>query len=341
MKSREILIGYFRIVLFLVCAVFFSYRCSDNDNSFPYGPPRVAFPGDEGAHADSLIEWWYGNFTLESPNGQEYGAMVAYFKPPLRILSVSDIDNGIFYHDADIGNPDYAEGGLDLRWGEHDRWHRVDPAEPDYRIESFGEEIRIELEIVSERDPFLVGGDGLIEWTNRGSYYYSLTRLRVEGELEINGEIVPVGGIGWMDHQWGDFHASRGWDWFSVQLANNTDFIFWQIINPDESVNSRDLTIYFSDDSLFNTRDFTLEKLETWYSLETGRSYGTRWRVIEEQNDIDMIIEARFDEQEITGIAFLPITTFWEGNTLISGTCRGEHVSGVGYAELVRPWEIE
>ena len=333
--------SFFRIFLFLVCAVPFTSRCSGNDNSFPYGPPQVAFPGDEGAHADSLIEWWYGNFTLESPNGQEFGAMVAYFKPPLRILSVSDIDNGIFYHDADIGNPDYAEGGLDLRWGEHDRWHRIDPAEPDYLIKSFGEEVRLELEIVSERDPFLVGGDGLIEWTNRGSYYYSLTRLRVEGELGINGEIVPVEGIGWMDHQWGDFHTSRGWDWFSVQLANNTDLIFWQIVNPDESVNSRDLTIYFPDDSLFNTRDFDLEKLETWTSLETGRSYGTCWRIIEEQYDVDLTIESRFNEQEITGIAFLPITTFWEGNTLISGTCRGEQVSGVGYAELVRPWENE
>lgn len=288
-----------------------------------------------------MIEWWYGNFTLESPDGHEYGAMVAYFKPPLRILSISNIDNELFYHDADMGNPNYAEGGFDLRWGEHDHWCRLDPAGPDYRLESFGKDIRLELEIVSDRDPFLVGGDGLIEWTDQSSYYYSLTRLRVEGELEMNGVTVPVEGIGWMDHQWGDFHTSRGWDWFSIQLANHADIIFWQIVNPDESVDSRDLTVYFPDDSLFNTRDFTLEKLETWTSLNSGRSYGTRWRVTEEQHEIDLIIEARFDGQEIGGIAFLPITTFWEGNTLVSGTCQGESVSGVGYAELVRPWEIE
>jgi len=331
-------LGFIVFLLLAICALPYAFSCS-NENPLPYGPPQATFPVDEGSHADSLIEWWYGNFTLKGEDGHEYGAMVAFFKPPLRILSISDIENAVFYHDADVGNPDYAEGRLDVRWGDQDRWWRTEREPPTYRLESFGPGIALNLDIVSEKPPFLVGGDGLIEWTNKGSYYYSLTRLEVEGELEIKGVTITVTGIGWMDHQWGDFQVNHGWDWFSVQLDNDAELIFWQIVNKDESVDSGDLTVYFPDEKLFNTHDFTLEKLESWTSPHSGRSYGTRWRMVEEKNDIDLTIEARFNNQEISGLSYIPITTFWEGNTLISGTFKGKQVTGVGYAELPRPWK--
>lgn len=329
------------LLLLLFGALPLAPGCSNSDNPLPYGPPQASFPVDEGSHADSLIEWWYGNFTLKCPCGHEYGVMVAYFKPPLRILSISDIDNQVFYHDISLAGSEneYAEGNLDLNWGNADRWWRTDPNNPTYRLASVGAEIALNLDLVSEKPPLLVGGDGLIVWINKGSHYYSLTRLRVEGDLEIKGVTIPVEGIGWMDHLWGDFQVNRGWDWFSVQLDNEAELIFWQIVNEDESVDSGDLTVYFPDETLFNTHDFTLQKLETWISPHSGRSYGTRWRMVEEKNDIDLTIEARFDDQEIEGMDFIPITTFWEGNTLISGTFQGKPAAGVGYAELPRPWK--
>lgn len=331
-------------VILALCALPLAPCCSsDGIEKYPYGPPQVSFPVDEGSHS-SFIEWWYGNFTLESQDGHRYGAMVAYFQPPLRIISISDIDDAIFYHDVSFfdADYDYAEGGLDLHWGDTDRWWRTDPNNPDYRLDSVGDEIELHFDIVSGKPPFLVGGDGLIGWTDNGSYYYSLTRLQVDGELEIKGVTVPVTGIGWMDHQYGDFRVSRGWDWFSVQLDNNAELIFWQIVNRDETSDSRDLTVDFPDETVFHTQDFTLEKLETWTSPHSGRTYGTRWRMVEPENDIDLTIEALFNDQEIiSGITVIPITTFWEGNTTVSGTFRGLPVTGVGYAELPRPWPAE
>ena len=329
-------------LLLALCSLPYAFSCSSSDDPLPYGPPRVSFPVDEGSHSDNLIEWWYGNFTLKGTDGHKYGAMVAYFRPPLRIVSISDIDNALFYHDVNLGDPNYAEGSLDVRWGSQDRWWRTDPDNPTYRLNSIGDEIALKFDIVSEKPPFLVGGDGLIGWTDNGSYYYSLTRLRVEGDLEIQGVTVPVTGIGWMDHQFGNFKVSRGWNWFSIQLENDAEIICWQIVNRDESAESGDLTVYFPDEKLFNTQDFTLERLEAWTSPHSGRTYGTRWHVIEEKNDIDLTIEALFDDQEIlSSLTFIPITTFWEGNTLISGTFKGKPVTGVGYAELPRPWPVE
>jgi hypothetical protein len=35
----------------------------------------------------------------------------------------------------------------------------------------------------------MVGGDGLIEWTEGSTYYYSLTKLQVDVHIEIEGRL--------------------------------------------------------------------------------------------------------------------------------------------------------
>lgn len=297
----------------------------------PYGPPQVHLPEDEGSHPGFPTEWWYGNFSLTGSGGGEYGGMVAYFNSGLRILSISDLEAEVFYSEVSHSTPDYAEGILNLRWGARDHWFRTDPDSLSYHLESYSTEVSLNLSLSSEKPPLLVGGDGLIEWTQGSSYYYSLTRLQVEGQIELSGRVIDFEGIGWMDHQWMDPAVESGWDWFSVQLDNQAEIVFWQIVNPDESIESRDLTIMFPDNSVYHTRDFTLEKIDSWVSPESGNAYGILWQLREENNDLDLEIRARYPQQEIQGIFF------WEGNTTVSGTLTGETVSGVGYAELTLP----
>jgi predicted secreted hydrolase len=42
--------------------------------------------------------------------------------------------------------------------------------------------------------------------------------MAVAGTILDRGRSRPVGGVAWMDHQWGDFITllGGGWDWFSV-----------------------------------------------------------------------------------------------------------------------------
>jgi predicted secreted hydrolase len=311
----------------------------------PYGPPQVYFPEDEGAHPQFPVEWWYLNSTLMDSEGREYTAMVAYFRPTLKILSICDLEAEAFYqevpsmHEILSARPDYAEGYLDLRWDDSDHWYRTDQDSFSYHLEAKGTDIGLNLDIVSEKPPLMVGGDGLIEWTEGSTYYYSLTRLQVEGEIELAGKTIDVWGIGWIDHQWMESMAERGWDWFSVQLDNDTEIIFWQIVNPDGSIHSRDLTMMYPDGSLYHTVDLELEMMESWVSPETGNEYGVLWRVQEETHDLDLEISARYAEQEIRVLEdFEPMELdFWEGGTTVSGQLDGEPVSGVGYAELVPP----
>ncbi len=325
----------------------FSPGCGGGEEEGPpsYGPAQVQFPADEGSHPESGVEWWYLNSNLEDSQGRRYTAMVAYFRPALKIISISDLESETFHHyvpdvwEMAEASPEYAEGSLDLRWNDSDRWYRTTPASLSYRLDVSGGDLSLNLDIVSEKSPLMVGGDGLIEWSEGSTYYYSLTRLQVEGEIGFAGKTVSVTGIGWMDHQWMDSMEARGWNWFSVQLDDDTEIIFWEVLNPMGSVRSRDLTMMFPDESIYHTVDIELEMLESWVSSETGEEYGVLWRVQEQSHDLDLEIAARYDEQEVLLFRERPALAweFWEGATTISGQLDGEAFSGVGYAELVPP----
>ena len=314
----------------------------------PYGPAQVHLPKDEGAHPESAMEWWYLNATVSDNEGHQYTVMLAYFnkaslRPPLRIISIADLDAGVFHQDVPTirelmeASPEYAEGQLDLRWDDYDRWYRTDEDSYRYSLQARGDNIGFKFDLAQEKNPFTVGGDGLVEWTKGNAHYYSLTRLQVNGQIEIQGKTIDVEGIGWMDHQWMEDFDEKGWRWFSIQLDDDTDIICWNILNTDNSVQSRDLTMMFADGSIYHTTDLELEATDFWVSPDTKETYGMTWKLREPGHDVDLEIKARFPQQEIILLKEVPQIAWqiWEGGTTVSGQIGGSPISGIGYAELV------
>ncbi len=298
---------------------------------------KLRFPRDEGAHPAFPVEWWYGHFSLTDSGGREYGAMVAYFTFGLRIFSVSDFAAERFHHLISGAALHYVEQKLDLRWGR-DHWFRTDQRSLSYKLESYGAGLGLDIALVSEKPPLPGSGGGVSEWSGGDSYYYSLSRLKAKGRIELEGQKLEVDGTGWMDHQWTNSLGQGGWDWFAVQLDNNAELVFWRIVNPDESVRSYDLTAMFSDNSVYHTSEIALEKLESWVSPESGEEYGVVWRVREQARGLDLVLRARHAQQEIRMFESLSVPTFhfWEGRATVSGSLDGKPVSGVGYSEQVR-----
>jgi predicted secreted hydrolase len=310
------------------------------EESFAFGPPHIYLPEDEGAHPYMLTEWWYGNFTLIDSSGRQYGAMVAYFNATPRVLTISDLKAKRFYYEVSLSKTDFSQGLLDLRWGSHDHWLRSNPDAFTYHLQSQGNKIGLNFDLVSQKPPLLASGDGLIRWPFGNSYYYSLTRLRAKGQIKLSGVAIDVEGIGWMDHQWMNFipaEVVRSYEWFSVQLDNDTEIVFWQAINNNRSIISQPLTIMFPDNSVFYTKDMSLQRVESWVSPNSGCEYGTLWRVREETQALDLEIKAAYPEQEVQLPVALPgfRPSFWEGRTTISGKLAGETVTGTGYAEFL------
>jgi predicted secreted hydrolase len=342
MKRRAAFLGLVMVLVLLLPTLL---GCAEKE---PYGPAQVSFPEDEGAHQECAMEWWYLNATLSDNVGHEYTAMLAYFnktptRPALKIISIADLEAETFYHEVPkvqeliAANPNYAEGGLDLRWDDYDRWCRIDENSYHYGLQAKGETIGFSFDLAQDKEPLMVGGDGLIEWTEGSTYYYSLTRLQVDGQIEIEGRTIDVTGIGWMDHQWMDDMAEKGWQWFSVQLDDETDIICWNIVSLDGVVEGSDLTMLLPDGKTYHTTDIELASSDSWVSPETGQEYGITWSLQEPKHDVDLEIKARLPQQEVILLKDVPLYRWqiWEGGTTVSGEIDGSSVSGIGYAELV------
>ena len=342
MRQRSIIVALLMVLVLLLPTLL---GCAKKAS---YGPAQVHFPEDEGAHPGSAMEWWYLNATVSDNTGHQYTAMLAYFnkasmRPALKIISIADIDAKVFYHEVPtisqliLAKPDYAEGSLDLKWDDYDHWYRTDNTSYLYSLRAKGDSIGFTFDLAQDKAPLMVGGDGLIEWTEGSTYYYSLTRLQVTGQIEIGGENIDVTGIGWMDHQWMEAIAEKGWRWFSIQLDDDTDIICWDIVNLEGKVESSDLTMTQADGAIYHTTNLQLSPTAFWQSPDTDVTYGTTWTLREPKHDIDLEIKARFPEQEIILLKEIPqyAWQFWEGGTTVAGEIKGSPISGIGYAELV------
>ena len=85
---------------------------------------------------------------------------------------------------------------------------------------------------------------------------------------------MPVSGVAWMDHQWGNFvvGAVGGWDWYSLQLDDRTELMLYVLRGPNGETTRVYGTQVLADGS---TRDLgpgsvRAEATGSWTSPHTG-----------------------------------------------------------------------
>ena len=201
---------------------------------------------------------------------------------------------------------------------------------------------KINLTLTPEKKAALHGNPPGIQSMGPGgtSYYVSYTRMKVSGTfskncgfLGLGCETVKVTGEAWNDHQWGDFDVSSyaGWDWFSVQFADDTELMLYFIRAADGSylaqagsfVNREGQTLHLA------AKDITLTPTgKTWTSPATGAIYPVQWRVQVPKNGVDVTVTPDFPAQEMNTRASTGIV-YWEGSVEVEGSR-----NGVGYVEL-------
>jgi predicted secreted hydrolase len=167
------------------------------------------------------------------------------------------------------------------------------------------------------------------------SYYLSFTRMATRGTLEIRGESFHVEGLSWMDHEWGTTELgprAEGWDWFSIQLEDGRDVMFYHIRNRDKSVEPLSSgTLVEADGRAIHLTlaQVELKVLETWEGSRPQTIYPARWRLKVPSAQLELEITPRMAAQE------MPLShTYWEGAVRAEGTSNGKGIKGSGYVEL-------
>jgi predicted secreted hydrolase len=314
----------------------------------------VSLPKDEGPHPATPQEWWYfnGNVSGTDPSGKlhQYGVLLSFIRrnpnnpaPTTSsydsILAVTDLTKGTFTSDMNefATEPDNVlpQGGYDVTVNQ-DNAHGINGqntltgAIPDG---SYG----ISLQ-ANQFQPFaLHGNGGVIPYGPFGtSYYYSQTNLQTVGTLTDHGVPIHVTGVTWMDHQWGPFieGSQGGWTWFSVQLANGTQYMFYFIVdangNPAQTVATR-INPGGSTVNL-NPSQVSFTPLGKWTSPRTGYTYTQNWKVSLPGGAFT--IKALQQDQEPTIQTPVGTSGFWEGDSSVTGTVNGVPVFGKSYVEI-------
>lgn len=346
-----------RLVFCLLAAFFFA-------SSFTYRiatPGRkLFFPRDHFSHPDFKTEWWYYTGHLESEGGKRYGYQVTFFRFGLRdrqeegsaplftdlymahfALSDKQEKRFFFGERATRGYGDKAGAAVDryLVWNED--W-RVEGKGEKHFIEVRDRDMALRLELAPLKPPVLHGDKGLSrkgEGAGRASYYYSLTRLKTGGELEIGGKKQKVSGLSWMDHEFGSNQLREdqvGWDWFSIQLDNQTEIMLYLMRKKDGSIDPYSSGTLVDESGAtrhLKLEDFRIEVLDKWKSPNSGANYPMRWSIEIPSEEIALEIVPFFPAQELDTKKSTRVT-YWEGSVRVRGSFRKKPVQGLGYVEM-------
>ncbi|MBI2361155.1 MAG: carotenoid 1,2-hydratase [Deltaproteobacteria bacterium] len=323
---------------------------------------QLSFPNDHFSHPDDKTEWWYYTGHLEADEGGRYGFQVTFFrfglrdrqaadkaKPPLFTdlymahFALSDKRAKKFYfrERANRGYEGKAGAQADRYYVWNEDW-TVEEKGGIHFIRARDRELALVLKLAPLKPPVLHGQNGLSqkgEGEGRASYYYSLTRLKTEGQLEIAGKTHKVRGLSWMDHEFGSNQLGGdqlGWDWFSLQLGNRTELMLYVIRRKDGSPDSHSSgTLVYPDGRSRHLKldEFRIDAAGKWASPKSGAAYPMGWKISVPAEGIAVEVSPSFPGQELDTRKSTRVT-YWEGAVEVRGTYRGRSITGQGYVEM-------
>lgn len=299
---------------------------------------RYQFPRDHFQHEDFRTEWWYYTGNVTGPAGERYGFELVFFREGerhetdnpsawtiedlyLAHAALTDAKGKRFEYEERLNRagPGVAGASFDRRRIWNGNWSAQWDGE-NQTLDAITSRFRFHLQLTPEK-PFVIQGENGVsrkaEGAGKASHYVSFPLLKVAGTINS----VAVKGRAWMDHEWFTEQLAPdqvGWDWFSVQLDNNTELMLFELRRRDGSIDpySSGTYIDFKGQAHHLKReDFTLEPLASW------RKYPVEWRLRVPSLNLDLTCRPVLPNQKLRN--------YWEGAVNYSGS-----QTGVGYLEM-------
>jgi predicted secreted hydrolase len=330
-----------------------------------------SFPQDHFSHPEFKTEWWYysGHLQSQSPDKKSYGYQLTFFRTALRgetknQKSKWSIQNLYFAHFAltdeskkkfeyrekisrgslgEAGASTYKKDGKTFRvWIEDWSMEGKEVFLQNHLLRAGDKDFGIEFSLTPEKNPVVHGQNGVsqkAEGEGYASHYYSISRLKTEGKIFLRGKELPAQGISWMDHEFGSSQLRDyqvGWDWFSIQLDNHFELMFYQMRHSKGKIDPYSSgTMIFADGTHHHLplKVFQIDALEKWRSQKSGVTYPSKWSIKVPDHRIELLLTPTIRDQELITKESTRVT-YWEGSVRVEGKNQGDPIKGVGYVEL-------
>jgi len=326
----------------------------------------VVLPRDLYAHARAQTEWWYYTGHLRTDSGRSLGFELVFFKRrtdldrfgvvPLRLIgnplylahfAVTDESRSLFRYDHRksanglFDPPARADSRrLYLRLGD---WSVREAHGLHLLRATIGPDLIFEAALRPTKPAALNGHEGAgVSFKDHGeaSRYFSYTRMAAEGDLTLGGVSEHFRGSAWMDREfgtWATTDGQKGWDWFSLQLEDDTELMVYYIRDRHGRPSAFSSGTFVDAEGRrthLAREDFEVEVTDHWRSPHTGATYPSGWRLRVPRVGVDVRVTPVLRDQELDTRGTTMIV-YWEGACAVEGTRGGGRVGGRAYVELV------
>ena len=321
---------------------------------------HFSFPRDHFSHPQFQTEWWYFTGNLRASDGHRFGYELTFFRQANHVdpallttpkwkpdeiylahLALTDIDGKRFFHTERLNRTGpglagasqqdsrYWNGNWQVRW--------LDPgANNRMRLEAICDQLKLELSLDPEKPPVIHGRNGVSRKgpkPGESSHYISFTRIQSQGQLTWEGKRLEVTGFSWMDHEFFTEPPDNGlvgWDWFSIQLSNNTEVMLYRLRhNEGPSFSSGTFVDDKGKARFLDEAQFTLTPQRSWKSKQTNVIYPIAWHISIPSLKLELNVKTPLPTQELVEKNSIS-PTYWEGVV----DYEGSSVKGSGYLEM-------
>ena len=351
-----------RALCALALSVFFPISVSIAQFQTALPGYHYEFPRDYFNHPDFQTEWWYYTGNVQSADGHKFGFELTFFRQgisrdpkqnsswALRDIyfahfALSDLTGQKFFHKERTNRPGPgiagASASLQKVWNGN--WSVV-WVNGEERLTALADSFALNLSLYPQKPQVAHGVDGVSqksEGTGRASHYFSETRLAASGSLTFYAHQYSVTGLAWMDHEFFTHQLEVnqvGWDWFSIQLNDNSELMLFQIRRRDGSVDPFSAGTFV--DPRGNTRhlrstEFQLTPTASaiWKSPRTGARYPVQWQIRVTCLDLTLAVSTPLPSQELVATSNVA-PSYWEGAVLLQGKKNSADIAGAGYLEM-------
>jgi predicted secreted hydrolase len=354
-----------RRLLFTLLALAPTFLCEPSSAQFRPALPgyQFEFPRDHGSHDEFRTEWWYYTGHLRSDSGRRYGFEVTFFRVgvagpaepqetpwdlrhlALAHFAITDIDGKRFRYYEKLNRISKFTAGASTGYLDvfNEGWSAGTGPDGSWRLRAGADGDGIELTLRAAKPPAVHGENGVsikAQGTGYASHYYSMTRLLASGMVTVKGrKPEAVTGLAWMDHEFGGTELrenQQGWDWFSVQLDNDTELMLYVIRRSDgtpDITSSGSLVTAAGDVIPIRHDQMRIVSESAWRSPRSGATYPMGWTIAVPSLKIRLRLAPVLEDQELVTKASTQVT-YWEGAVDVSGSLGNISVRGTGYVEM-------
>lgn len=333
---------------------------------------RFEFPRDHFNHPEFQAEWWYYTGNLRTADGRRFGFELTFFRRGadrravdqqadggsvwdvrdvwMAHLALSDINGAQFLHAERLNRSGPGLAGADLKQGRvwNGNWQAQWALDHSLagggtqKLKAFADRFSFEFALTSDKQPVIHGTDGVsqkAEGAGKASHYISLTRLNTKGGIILDGKHFSVEGTSWMDHEFFSHQLESdqsGWDWFSLQLADHSEFMLFRLRRKGGSPDPFSAGTYVDPQGRtlhLTAKDFTVTPGKIWRSPTTGGNYPIEWVIEVPSIRFKATLHTPMVQQELTSNSRSG-TSYWEGAIDVEASRLGRSLQGVGYLEM-------